>query len=420
MEKSFWVKFGSRLVASAGLAACLAYGGSAHSTEIALFNNNTYVDYSGTGDTCGSEADNLIVSIDSFGGHNVTTFTGISAAEFSAALEGKQVLVIPELEEGDLAPDLSPEAISVIADFVNQGGRLLVFGSSNTEVQDLLNALFGYSLVVTGTPGESNKTAAAAGTIFADGPATLPYNDDTGHIPVDSLPEGAVNVYNYNDGSQDYSVLTILPFGAGQTFFFGWDWFGSTPGGDADGCIDGEDGGWQSMLAAALVDFSADLEIQKTSDVASVEEGEQITFTITVTNNGPATAEDVVVTDTLPVTASLASVSSSQGSCGGSGPVICELGSLENGASATITLVVTAEADGILSNLAEVSAANEDPVTDNNTATASVIVTALAPSLISGAGCSLASGAMSGSSLSGLWALALAGLAGLRLRKSQR
>ena len=166
MERNFWVKFGSRLAVSAGLAACLAFGGTARATEIALFNNSSYVDYSGTGDTCGSEADNLIASIDSFGGHNLTTFTGISASEISAALEGKQVLVIPELEEGDLAPDLTPEALGVIAEFVNQGGRLLVFGSSNEEAQSLLNALFGYSLVVSGSPGESTKTAAAAGPYF--------------------------------------------------------------------------------------------------------------------------------------------------------------------------------------------------------------------------------------------------------------
>lgn len=413
-----WARRASRLLAGIGAAACLAL--PAHATQIALFNNGSYVDIDNEGDVCESEVENLLASIDSFGGHSVATFSGIAAADFTAALAGKQVLIIPELEEGDLAPDLSPEALAAIADFVSQGGRLLVFGDSNPEVEALLNAVFGFSLSVDGSPTQADKTPQAAGTIFENGTATIPYNNGTGYIQVSSLPAEAINVYNYNDGSEDFSVLTILPFGSGEIIFFGWDWYGSMPpGGPGDNCEDGLDGGWQELLALALTGFEADLQISKVADAASVEEGDEVTFTITVTNNGPADATEVVVTDTLPVSATLVSATASQGGCVGTSPVTCDLGDLADGATATVTLVVTADAEGTLTNQAEVSAANDDPDPANNTATASVTVT-LTPSLISGAGCGLGAGPVSGASLSGAWVLALAAWGALRGFRARR
>jgi hypothetical protein len=70
----------------------------------------------------------------------------------------------------------------------------------------------------------------------------------------------------------------------------------------------------------------------------------------------------------------------SQGTCTGTGPVICTLGTMNNAASATITLVVTSTATaGTITNTATVSAATTDPNPANNTATSSF--TAVIPTL---------------------------------------
>lgn len=419
MFNGSWFTRAGRFFSVVGLVACLSF--SAHAAQIALFDNGNYVDTDEVDDPCGAEANNLQISIASFGGHTVTPFTGITDADFSAALEGKQFLIIPELEEGDLLPDLSPEARQVIVDFVNSGGRLFIYNSGG-DIQDLANTLFGFSLDISGgVPEDANasKTSEAAGTFFEDGAATIPGNDDTAAVSVSSLPANAINVYNYLDGSNDVSALAILPFGEGEIIYFGWDWYGSMPpGGPGDGCEDGLDGGWQALLAAALNSVDADLQISKSADSASVNVGDEVTFTVTVTNNGPSDASEVVVTDNLPASATLVSATASQGSCSGSGPVICDIGDLANGDSATITVVITADVEGTLTNQTEVEALNNDPDPANNTATASVTVT-LAPSLISGAGCNLATGIASGASLSGAWFLALAAfgiLRGLRTR----
>src|SRR5262249_51293666 len=65
--------------------------------------------------------------------------------------------------------------------------------------------------------------------------------------------------------------------------------------------------------------------------------GNNLTYTITVTNNGGSAASVATVSDTLPSGVSLVSVASSQGSCTA---LPCNLGTINPTASATVTVVV--------------------------------------------------------------------------------
>ena len=125
-------------------------------------------------------------------------------------------------------------------------------------------------------------------------------------------------------------------------------------------------------FVAKLVD-SADLAIAKVADGAFVA-GQNSTFTITVTNTGATDALDVVVTDALPAGVTLVSATPSQGSCPGTSPVTCNLGTVAGGGSATISLVVVPSSPGPLSNTATVTAGSADPNTANNSSTAVVQV----------------------------------------------
>ena len=127
----------------------------------------------------------------------------------------------------------------------------------------------------------------------------------------------------------------------------------------------------------------ADLSLKLTSDTTIFEIGPdfgEYTFTGTVTNNGPATAHNVVLTDTLPAGLEVSSAycnvgpcqtaaSSSLGDCTVSGSkVTCNLGTLAPGATATATIPVQATAPGSLVDTATVTATEADPNTTNNTA----------------------------------------------------
>lgn len=115
---------------------------------------------------------------------------------------------------------------------------------------------------------------------------------------------------------------------------------------------------------------SADVGLSKSDAADPVALGSDVTYTLTVTNHGPAAASSVVATDTLPAGVTLVSATPSQGAaCTGTTTVSCDLGGLATGASATITVVVTPAGPGVIINTASVTAAEPDPNTGNNTAT---------------------------------------------------
>jgi uncharacterized repeat protein (TIGR01451 family) len=121
---------------------------------------------------------------------------------------------------------------------------------------------------------------------------------------------------------------------------------------------------------------TADLSITKTASPDPVTTGDDLTYTVTVTNNGPDPATSVVVTDDLPAETTFVSCSSTgEGVCGGSGnnrTVSFPL--LPSGQSETITFVANVNcsvADGtVISNTATVSSSTPDPNSNNDSSTA--------------------------------------------------
>ena len=118
-----------------------------------------------------------------------------------------------------------------------------------------------------------------------------------------------------------------------------------------------------------------DMSITKTDSPDPVMQNQNLTYHLTVTNNGtlsmPATTSGVTLTDTLPAGVTLVSATPSRGSCSGTATVTCQLGIFPSGASATVDIVVHVlpTTSGALTNTATVSAATSDPNTSNNTAT---------------------------------------------------
>lgn len=126
----------------------------------------------------------------------------------------------------------------------------------------------------------------------------------------------------------------------------------------------------------------ADLVIDKDGPDDALQDS-VITYTITVTNNGPLAATNVTATDVLPAGVELVLATPSQGTCSGTTTVTCDLGTLANGASATIALDVRVTATGgTITNAATVDADEVDPTPANSSSTtANAFASAAIPSL---------------------------------------
>lgn len=111
---------------------------------------------------------------------------------------------------------------------------------------------------------------------------------------------------------------------------------------------------------------TADLQLALGGLPHQVGIGGTVTFAAAVRNRGPAPATNVVLTETLPAGTTFVSSLPSQGSCSGSGPVSCTLGTLASGATATATVVVTATAAGRPVVTAQVAATETDPSPGDN------------------------------------------------------
>ncbi len=119
----------------------------------------------------------------------------------------------------------------------------------------------------------------------------------------------------------------------------------------------------------------ADLELEKTVDDATPDVEADDRFTLKVTNHGPNTAENVVISDPLP--AGMIFVDASPGCDYDGTTVTCDIGTLANNESATRTITMRAPvalAEQARTNSATVTTTTTDPTPGNNDANANFTI----------------------------------------------
>lgn len=100
-------------------------------------------------------------------------------------------------------------------------------------------------------------------------------------------------------------------------------------------------------------------------------------YTINVLNLGPYDVTEITMTDPVPEGTTFVSATVNPGSCGVQGGVVsCSIPMLPSGVGATITLTVTADQAGLVTNTAAVEPAKgiKDPNPNNNSSTEATTV----------------------------------------------
>ena len=210
-------------------------------------------------------------------------------------------------------------------------------------------------------------------TVVNQGP-----DDATGVVVTDTLPDGLTYVSDDGAGAYDSTtgVWTIGDLAVGASvqlsFVVTVDAAGTFTNvaevtaaneEDIDSVPnDGEGDDWDDATVVATVEPPPIIDLELTKDVseAFVEVGDETVFTVTVVNQGPDDATGVVVTDTLPD--GLTYVSDDGAGAYDSTTGVWTIGDLAVGASVQLSFVVTVDAAGTFTNVAEVTAANEEDI----------------------------------------------------------
>jgi uncharacterized repeat protein (TIGR01451 family) len=136
-----------------------------------------------------------------------------------------------------------------------------------------------------------------------------------------------------------------------------------------------------------VVNAKADLAVTKVDTPDPVVVGNNITYTITFTNNGPSAANSVTVTDAVPTNTTFVSAAistgtgwsiSSQPVSGGTGNVVFSKATVPSGDTATFQVVVNVNAGvadlAVITNNAVAASTTTDLVSGNNTGTTTTTV----------------------------------------------
>jgi uncharacterized repeat protein (TIGR01451 family) len=305
--------------------------------------------------------------------------------------------------------------------------------SSEANGSSIVNTANVSSSTGDPAPGNNSATASSTATTSADLAVTK-----SGPATVASGTNITYNLTVSNSGPSDASAVTLSdPFPAGSTFVSSSQTAGPTfactnppvgSGGTVSCTIStfgaGMSAGFSitlhtpSSLAAgatltntanvsstttdpdptnssasttATVSPEADLSVSKSGSPPSVVSGSNITYTISVTNNGPSDSSSVSFSDVVPANTTLVSQSQTAGpafTCstppaGGTGTTTCTIATLPNGLGATFSIVVNVDAGasaGTITNTANVTSATPDANAGNDSASATTAVTTSAPS----------------------------------------
>ena len=137
----------------------------------------------------------------------------------------------------------------------------------------------------------------------------------------------------------------------------------------------------KTVAVTAAPPTGADLQVTQTSGAYNVEAGTVLSVQLDVVNNGPETASNVKLSNQLPLIGNVLSVPT--GCSQGSGNLVnCSLGSMAQGETRNLNILVGAATLGNFTNNASASADQNDPTPGNNISSKPVIVS---PSVNSGA-----------------------------------
>ena len=238
-------------------------------------------------------------------------------------------------------------------------------------------APISYSITVTNN-GPSNAVNATLSDVLPTGTKFVSITQTSGTPFTCSAPaagsSGTVSCSNSSFAPSSFANFTLVVTNpaSGSTYINTAVASSTTP--------DPNSGNNSASVSTLLTFGLANVSVTKTVASPNVINGANQTYTITITNAGPANSDNVIATDVISSSETFVSATPSQGTCDST--VKCTMGTIAAGASATITLVTKAgDTVGQATNTVTVTSSSPDPDLTNNTATVSYNVVSPIPAL---------------------------------------
>jgi uncharacterized repeat protein (TIGR01451 family) len=238
--------------------------------------------------------------------------------------------------------------------------------------------------MLVGPHGQRVVLMSDAGGSAALNNRTFTFDDAAGALPNEAtISPGSYHPADYNSGTEPGGDVFPAPAPVGARASSLAAFNGTDPNGtwslfvhDDAGNDGGSLGAWSLTINTVQpVNPVADLEVTSTVSPAPIA-GEPFTITLNVVNHGPSNATSVLLTNVLPIGMESASASSSQGSVLINGGILTgNLGTITNGGSATVSIVLQPSSLGLRTNIATVVAVGNDLNLANNVATTAFNVT---------------------------------------------
>ena len=129
----------------------------------------------------------------------------------------------------------------------------------------------------------------------------------------------------------------------------------------------------------ACVDVQADIAVGQSLANASLPSGQNLVYTITLTNAGPQAAENVVLVDTLPANGGF--VSASPGGTFTAGTVVFSVGAMDAGSATNFLVTVSPGGGNVFTNLVSAGTITPETSTANNAVALVSMQTVLPPAV---------------------------------------
>jgi uncharacterized repeat protein (TIGR01451 family) len=253
-----------------------------------------------------------------------------------------------------------------------------------TRVTATLNGLSHSSpadldILLVGPSGQRVLLMSDAGANIPVNNATLTFSDAaaSGLPDATAIGSGTFKPTNFGAGDTFDPPAPGAPFDSALSVFAGlnpngtWALYVYDDAGGGSGSINA---GWGlgitlSNLVCCAGGLNADLSVTGSDSPDPIAATSNLTYTLTVINNGPAAATGVLLTNSIAAGANFISVSASQGSISQTGQVVvCSLGTLSAGSLATVSIVARPTTAASITNIAVVKGNEGDPNLANNTA----------------------------------------------------